>query len=322
MGGYSQTEIIQVEPFLRFHYILRPSKTFPFAGIKIPLQPHDIENMTGLDLRTSSGIWININVQGPAQVRLLLKTIVPGSTNPQDPLSFRFFEVELPALGRDTLVPWKIFQIPSWFATSRAIPMEERVGISAKDLQHAAWLEILSGFSPQGLDSVGVEVQRLEILRDKNPWPKALWIVFPFFIAIICLVVYLRRRPRSKVTEKSPLVPDQLTISDPLVEDSNLVHAYLAANYMNPDLDMQTVARDLHLKEYRLSQVFREGIDKPFKTCLGELRLQEAARLLRESPRTSIQEVAFAVGYNHVAHFNRQFRSRFGCAPGNYRQIT
>jgi AraC-like DNA-binding protein len=57
-----------------------------------------------------------------------------------------------------------------------------------------------------------------------------------------------------------------------------------------------------------------------FGHFIRSLRLDHASQLLRQ--QTSIKaslplaEVAYACGYRDYAHFARNFRARFGCAPG------
>lgn len=52
---------------------------------------------------------------------------------------------------------------------------------------------------------------------------------------------------------------------------------------------------------------------------LHALRIQEAQRALLDSDR-SITAIAFAAGFNNLAHFNAIFRRRAGCSPSQYRK--
>lgn len=52
---------------------------------------------------------------------------------------------------------------------------------------------------------------------------------------------------------------------------------------------------------------------------LHALRIQEAQRALLESDRP-VTDVAFASGFNNLAHFNAIFRRRTGCSPSQYRK--
>lgn len=52
---------------------------------------------------------------------------------------------------------------------------------------------------------------------------------------------------------------------------------------------------------------------------LHALRIQEVQRVLLESDR-AITDVAFAAGFNNLAHFNAIFKRRTGCSPSQYRK--
>jgi AraC-like DNA-binding protein len=52
---------------------------------------------------------------------------------------------------------------------------------------------------------------------------------------------------------------------------------------------------------------------------LHTLRIQEVQRVLLESDRP-ITDIAFAAGFNNLAHFNAIFKRRAGCSPSQYRK--
>ena len=52
---------------------------------------------------------------------------------------------------------------------------------------------------------------------------------------------------------------------------------------------------------------------------LVEARLKTARELLNFSS-LPILEVALCSGFNEISHFNRLFRRRTGCTPGQYRR--
>ena len=62
----------------------------------------------------------------------------------------------------------------------------------------------------------------------------------------------------------------------------------------------------------------RETFRTTHKARLSTLRLDEAARLLRET-NNPVGEIALSVGFNAASHFNRCFKERFGTAPQAYR---
>jgi AraC-like DNA-binding protein len=68
-----------------------------------------------------------------------------------------------------------------------------------------------------------------------------------------------------------------------------------------------------------LTERFARFIGEPPLTYLARWRLQLAARLLTQGAKP-IAQIAFDVGYESQAAFNRAFKREFGVAPGRYRK--
>lgn len=68
-----------------------------------------------------------------------------------------------------------------------------------------------------------------------------------------------------------------------------------------------------------LTERFARFLGEPPLTYLARWRLQLAARLLKQGARP-IAQIAFEVGYESQAAFNRAFKREFGIAPGRYRK--
>jgi transcriptional regulator GlxA family with amidase domain len=69
-----------------------------------------------------------------------------------------------------------------------------------------------------------------------------------------------------------------------------------------------------------LTERFARFMGEPPLAYLAAWRLQLAARLLTQGAKP-ISQIAFAVGYESQAAFNRAFKRRFGLAPGHYRKV-
>lgn len=66
----------------------------------------------------------------------------------------------------------------------------------------------------------------------------------------------------------------------------------------------------------RLQQAFRDYVGIPPTAWLLRIRLDQAHRLLVSSnTQTTVYEVAYACGFNHLGRFAQEFRKRFGCIP-------
>jgi AraC family transcriptional regulator of arabinose operon len=81
---------------------------------------------------------------------------------------------------------------------------------------------------------------------------------------------------------------------------------------------VETLAAAVFLSPSRLAHLFKEQTGQTVTDALRQLRLRQAARLLRHSGR-SVQEIAAEVGFHCSFHFSRRFRQAFGASPRLYR---
>jgi AraC family transcriptional regulator of arabinose operon len=79
------------------------------------------------------------------------------------------------------------------------------------------------------------------------------------------------------------------------------------------------LAAAVYLSPSRLAHLFKEQTGQTIAEMTRQLRLRQAARLLRHSGR-SVQEVAAEVGFQCPFHFSRRFRQCFGVSPREYRR--
>lgn len=92
---------------------------------------------------------------------------------------------------------------------------------------------------------------------------------------------------------------------------------YLQANYQA--IALSDVAEHFHLSEPYLSKYIHEKSGKTFGDIVISIRLKKAKTLLRNGNMT-VENVAMAVGYPNVEHFNRIFKKKMGMTPVQYRK--
>ncbi|MBI1216071.1 MAG: helix-turn-helix domain-containing protein [Alphaproteobacteria bacterium] len=78
------------------------------------------------------------------------------------------------------------------------------------------------------------------------------------------------------------------------------------------------LAREIGISESNLSKVINVTFGKSFPRLINEYRVEDAKRLLHD-PDIAIQVLAFEVGFNSLASFNRVFRQITGQTPSGYR---
>lgn len=105
-------------------------------------------------------------------------------------------------------------------------------------------------------------------------------------------------------------------------EEENLISAiekYIRRNYTDPSIGLNKISDEFHISESYFSHMFKEKTGVNFSTYLEQIRMSEAARLIRETD-TGLNELYIAVGYNNSTSFRRAFKKVYGITPSAMRE--
>jgi two-component system, response regulator YesN len=89
-------------------------------------------------------------------------------------------------------------------------------------------------------------------------------------------------------------------------------------HYADADLKMDKLAKQVGLSYFYLSYLFKKCTGIRSKEYLRMVRITKAEQLLK-STMLNVNEIAFAVGYNHASNFHHDFKASLGISPGEYR---
>lgn len=93
---------------------------------------------------------------------------------------------------------------------------------------------------------------------------------------------------------------------------------FLGEHFTEP-LSLPAVAARFGLSPQYFSSFFRENFGRTFTQHVNALRIEQAARLLRESD-LPVMEIGFNVGFDNFSYFIKRFRAVYGVSPSNYRK--
>jgi YesN/AraC family two-component response regulator len=96
--------------------------------------------------------------------------------------------------------------------------------------------------------------------------------------------------------------------------------AYIADHHADP-IGLDDIARALHVSTFYFCKMFKKATGLTFTDHLGRVRVEEAKRLLL-NPHLRVSEVAYAVGFQSLTHFNRLFRLLTGESPTHFRDAA
>jgi AraC-like DNA-binding protein len=117
----------------------------------------------------------------------------------------------------------------------------------------------------------------------------------------------------ARVVATTPAAADVPATADGLMRRA---HSF-ALNYLaDPDLSPDAIAVGVGVSRRHLYRAFSEHGQTP-ANWIWALRTEQAHLRLTspEQHKKSLTELAFAVGFNDMAHFSRVYRGRYGCSP-------
>ncbi|MDE6808052.1 MAG: helix-turn-helix domain-containing protein, partial [Prevotella sp.] len=88
-------------------------------------------------------------------------------------------------------------------------------------------------------------------------------------------------------------------------------------NLSNSDFNVDMLTQEVGISRAQLHRKMKEMTGISTSEFIRNIRLEQAARLLKEQ-KVNVTQVAYAVGFSNLAHFSTIFRKHFGMSPSEY----
>ncbi|HUC94318.1 MAG TPA: response regulator [Paenibacillus sp.] len=96
--------------------------------------------------------------------------------------------------------------------------------------------------------------------------------------------------------------------------------AYIYTHYAEP-LSLALLAEKLGVTPNYLSSAFHKAFQETYIKFLTRVRMEQAAKLLKDHPPEKVYDVADKVGYFSVKHFSHVFKQHYNLPPGEYQEL-
>lgn len=112
-------------------------------------------------------------------------------------------------------------------------------------------------------------------------------------------------------------------LEDPIIEEINtklLNYIEKEKPYLNPELSLQELADDLHVKRYQLSNIINQKHHKNFFEFVNQYRVEEVKIRMTDPKNKHLKliSLAYDAGFNSKASFNRIFKQITNMTPSQF----
>ena len=124
-----------------------------------------------------------------------------------------------------------------------------------------------------------------------------------------------------ELTLKKELSKEEQEESELFQKNKEKLSRYMATEkpYLNPDLTLSELSKQLNLTSNYLSKVINSGFGKNFNEFINEHRVETFKNRLAEGKtHLSLLGMAYECGFNSKATFNRTFKKMTGFTPSQY----
>lgn len=90
--------------------------------------------------------------------------------------------------------------------------------------------------------------------------------------------------------------------------------AFIKKNYHDKDISLQKVAAEVALSHYYFSHIFKDELKITFIEYLTKIRMEASAKLLKNR-NLSVNQIAYAVGYQDPNYFSKVFKRHMKTSP-------
>lgn len=311
-NGNSSTEnSFATDSIVYFEFKLGQAYRYPYVGVELAV------NNAGINVSAYNRIQIDFSSESLGHMWLFAnmkdENIKDTSRHSVRRTSA---DIHIDDARQTSIIRMDDFASPDWWYN--------QVNQQKKEFDKPDWKQLVTIEVNSGLNIIPGQVGKFTIyqikfLRDNT------FVVFSLVLFQLVILVSsgiglsVRHRKSQKQVQLLEIV--YKPVDHKLIPEQNMESfmIYIHENFADPDLSLTIIAKQTGISPRTISDTFSEKYKINLKNYINQIRIHEAKRLLQET-ELHINQIAYQVGYNSPANFNRVFKKITGQSPTEFLQ--
>ena len=299
-------------------YILRDGFAFPYAGV-------GIEIFTSSPLYTSGFDFFEITAKTTKKTSLKINIITKvnlsdkKTTGHPYKIAYYYYTsiIDITPEFSTIRVPLKDFVTPEWFLVKHKIKKKNIDSLG----NNPVWsVEILTSSIDTLNTPLEMNIIHVGFKKDLVFYSILIAVIMSVIILLTLLAYYMLKSQKVVQNARDLIrVHSNLDLGNEKEREAGKLFDYLSTHYNDPYISVQQISETLNISPYKIPKIIHRYTNLSFKQYINQIRVDEAKNLLINSD-SKIIDIAFAIGYNSIAHFNKLFKIQESLSPKEYRQ--
>ena len=304
---------IQKESEVGIECVLREGFAFPYSGLDLTTC-----NKKHVDVSIYNKVRIEVSVLNLEHMWVHMNVKDKNVRDPSNRMADRRLLADINVSSGNERIQTHVIDIrkfvtPDWWYT---VVKQPKIDFSEPEIDKLLGMTFATGLNPKLNQKCGFKIHSIYYFKDNTFDVLMLFSLEILFIICLHLVFYFK-----KLQTKKNIVELQYT---PIIDKSKPsinvdFLEYIDKYYSNPDLNLSDIVKATGKSERAIADYVSEKFDVNIRTYINSIRIAEAKRLLEESKMNS-SEIAYRVGFNSPANFNRVFKSFTNLSPTDFLQ--
>jgi AraC-like DNA-binding protein len=132
-------------------------------------------------------------------------------------------------------------------------------------------------------------------------------------------LIKIREELRRKFSSQMVLKPAEVIVPSSQVQFMEKLKDIIESNLEDESFGVDKLSDEMGMSRSQLHRKLKAITNQSTTEFIRNFRLQRSAQLILQNAG-SMSEIAYKVGFNSQAYFNKTFQELFGCSPSQYKK--